>query len=243
MTMQEAIVVTGGSSGIGRAVVERILERGGRVVAVARDAERLAAVFGDRPDVVRVAADLTTDEGFDRLTGALEGCPVKGFVHAAGFDAAAPLGFLAPGTFERLMAIHAGFPIRFLGWLGKKGHFAPGCSCVLISSLAAHEGAKGHVAYAAAKGAVEGLLKPAAAELAAKGIRLNVVVPGVVETEMSRGWLSKLTDEQRQALAADYPLGLGRPEDVASTICHLLSEETRWITGSRIVLDGGRSLT
>lgn len=239
--MKNGMVVTGAASGIGRAVAEKLLAGEETLVAVDVDAEKLAAAYGARPDVLTVAADLSTETGLDALTAALteREVAVKGFVHAAGFDAMAPLGLVSGETVQRLMAIHAVFPIRFLGWLGKRGHAAENAACVLISSLSAHEGAKGRVAYAAAKGAVEGLLQPAAAELAQKGIRLNEVVLGVVETEMSKGWMSKLTAEQLAALKATYPLGLGQPQDVAETIAYLLSPAARWITGQKFILDGG----
>ena len=111
-------------------------------------------------------------EGFAALADGVKArfASVVGFVHAAGFDAVAPLGMIADDALARLVAVHADFPLKFLGWLGRRGNHAEGASCVLVSSLAAHEGAKGHAAYAAAKGAVEGLLKPAAAELAAKPV-------------------------------------------------------------------------
>lgn len=234
-------VVTGAASGIGFAVARQILSQGGKVAAVDRDAARLEERFGGEDAVLCVDGDLTTDEGFVRLTTAIKQKfdAVGGFVHAAGFDAMAPLGLVKPDDIQRLTAIHAAFPVRFLGWMARKGNHAENAAGVLISSLSAHEGAKGHVAYAAAKGAVEGLLCPAAAELLDKGIRLNAVVLGVVETEMSKRWLTKLTSEQSASLKGGYPLGLGSPENVAGVIGFLLSPVASWITGQTLVCDGG----
>lgn len=237
-------VVTGAASGIGYAVAAKLLSMGQKVAAVDLNAERLKERFGDNDDVLQIACDLTSTDGFKALTSGIK-CSfdgVDGFVHAAGIDSMAPLGMISPEVMQRLFAIHAVFPVQFLGWMGKKMNHAPDAAAVLISSLSAHEGAKGHVAYAAAKGAVEGLLKPAAAELIDKGIRLNAVVLGVVETEMSQGWIKKLSQEQQKALHKDYPLGLGKPEDVAGVICHLLSNSSRWIVGQTVVCDGGHML-
>ena len=238
------IVVTGAASGIGYAVAENQLKCGNKVIAVDLNADRLSERFGNNTDVKTIACDLTSDDGFKFLTTEIKvTCDgVSGFVHAAGIDAMAPIGLIQPAVMQKLFAIHAVFPVRFLGWMAKKGNHAENASCVLISSLSVHEGAKGHVAYAAAKGAVEGMLKPAAAELLDKGIRLNEVILGVVETEMSQGWIKKLSPEQKAQLERGYPLGLGAPEMVADIIAFLLSSNARWISGQAIVCDGGHEI-
>lgn len=227
-----ATVVTGAASGIGAAVTALLRSRGEEVFTV------------DLKGEVDCTCDLLTADGFKQLTDTLkakyEGA--KGFVHCAGFDQMAPLGMIKDESVQRLVAIHAGFPIQFLGWMSKKNNHAENSAAVLISSLSAHEGAKGHVAYAAAKGAVEGVLAPAAAELAPKGIRLNEVVLGVVQTEMAMGWISKLTPEQLKVITDGYPMGLGKPDAVAKAVAFLLSEDAAWITGQKLVCDGGHSL-
>ena len=237
-------VVTGAASGIGYSVAHRLLEAGEHLALFDLNADRLQERYYGCGSAKWLACDLMDQAGFASMTAFIKEhfAGVKGFVHAAGFDAMAPLGMIAPDTLRRLFAIHAEFPIQFLGWMAKKQNHAAYSSAVLISSLSAHEGAKGHVAYAAAKGAVEGMLKPAAAELLSKEIRLNAVILGVVATETSTQWLSKLSPEQREALGKDYPLGLGRPESVADVIAFLLSQQARWITGQTLVCDGGHSL-
>lgn len=234
-------VVTGAAGGIGNAVVRHLVGIGECVAAVDVNKQRLDECFGGNPNVLCVACDLLAEDALAGLVKAIKARfrTVKGFVHAAGFDVAAPLGMVPGGTMRNLMEIHAMFPIHFLGWLAKKQNRAPGASCVLISSLSAHEGAKAHVAYAAAKGAVEGMLRPAAAELVAKDIRLNAVVLGIVETEMSKGWMSKLLPEQLERLRNGYPLGFGTPERVAKVVAFLLGSDSEWITGQTLVCDGG----
>ena len=237
-------VVTGAAGGIGRAVVARLFAAGEKVVAADLDGALLEKTFAGNPDVCCVACDLAADDGFKQLVSEISARfdGVKGFVHAAGIDMAAPLGMVSTEVMQRLFAIHAAFPVRFLGWMAKASNHASGAAAVLVSSLSAHEGAKGHVAYAAAKGAVEGFLRPAAAELVDRGIRLNAVVLGVVDTAMSRRWMEKLPPERMDELRRGYPLGIGSPEDVAGAVSFLLSPDSAWITGQTIVCDGGHSL-
>lgn len=241
MSAAGPVLVTGATGGIGHAVASHLLAAGFTVLAQGRSQERLDARFAETDRVVRVAADLADIASLPRLIDGLVAAhgPLRGLVHTAGFDRLAPLYLSKPAVAESLFHIHALVPMTLVGHLAKKGKAAPGCSIVLVSSLAAHEGAAGHTAYAASKGALEGFLKPAAGELAAQGVRLNVVVPGVVATSMSAGFLDRLTAEQRRGLEASYPLGIGTPDDVAAPIVFLISDGARWITAQSIVLDGG----
>ena len=108
---------------------------------------------------------------------------------------------------------------------------------VLISSLASIRGEKGNAVYAASKGALNALTISLAKELAPK-VRVNSISPGTVETPMTQDFLKT---ESGVAHLQTYPLGVGHPEDITNLTCFLLSDETRWITGQNIVIDGGRS--
>lgn len=239
---KNCFVVTGASSGIGAAVAQRLLARGETVVAVARRAERLAELSGAIP----VIADLATDGAAATVADALKarGLVVRGFIHCAGFAAPAPLSLTASETAQRLYAVHTLFPLQFLGWFGKAPNHVAGAAAVLVSSLACHVGEAGNAAYAAAKGAVEGLVRAAAAELAARGVRVNAVAPGVVETEMARAtWMDGATPEQVAAVRARYPFGFASAEQIADVILFLVSDAAAAVTGQCLVADCGRSFS
>lgn len=245
MSGEGAYLITGAASGIGRAVLETLYGQGIRsIAAVDLNAEALAALAEAFPGIATFPCDLLDDGALTAMVSAVVKTvgPVRGFVHCAGFDRMAPIGLTKYELAESLYRIHAWVPLRLSALIAKKNQNAPGCAGVFISSLSAHDGAIGHAAYAAAKGALEGMLPSVAAELATKKIRLNAVVLGIIRTPMSAGWLTALAPEQLAKLEAAYPFGLGEPADPAAMIAFLLSDAARWITGQKFVLDGGHSL-
>jgi len=238
-------VVTGASRGIGAAVARKLSARGEQVVAVARSAADLEAVHGGCANVHCVAADCGEDDALAAVARAASatGLPVRGFVHAAGFVSPAPLGLVDAELVRRLYSVHALFPLRFFGWFAKTANHTPDAAAVLISSMACHEGARGNAAYASAKGAVEGMVKSAASELVMRGMRLNALVLGMVDTDMARtAWLDGATPERLEAMRKGYPLGFGTPENVAEIVDFLLSPAASWITGQCIIADGGHQI-
>ncbi len=114
-----------------------------------------------------------------------------------------------------------------------------GASIIWISSAAALIGNAGETAYAASKGALISACRALATELASKHIRVNAVAPGVVETPMSLQWLNQMAPEEREAVRARHLLGFGSAEDVASAVAFLASDDSRWITGTCLTVDGG----
>ncbi len=240
------IVITGVSGGIGRAVAERLLAEGNSVIGLDKVlGEEIRQAAEREPERLRLReCDLTDVGALPDLIKEMvsEYGPLGGFVHCAGFDRMVPLHLTKAEEIEALWRLHALVPMVMISAISRKKNHEEYTAIVLISSQSAHEGAMGHTAYAAAKGAVEGYLAPAAAELMEKGIRINEVCLAPVRTPMAAGWMEKLTEEGLRKLTESYPLGLGEPEDAAKLICFLLSEDSRWINGQIITADGGHAV-
>lgn len=239
------ILITGISGGIGRACAKKLLDSGSGVIGISRDISGSAEEFSSYGKLFRAySCDLTDmPELENTLKTVIKDCgPAGGFIHCAGFDRMAPLYMARTDDIEALWRIHALAPMRIISILSKRKNHCAGAPVVLITSQSAHEGAMGHTAYAAAKGAIEGYLPPAAAELMEKDMRINLACFGPVRTGMAEGWMEKLTQEGRDALLKSYPLGIGGPDDASSVICFLMSPEARFINGQIITADGGHSV-
>ena len=240
------VLITGISGGIGKAVAEKLLDSGSSVIGLDRAIKDEMRSLADRylEKLILHEADLMDSNALADLVKGLvaEHGPIGGFVHCAGFDKMMPLHLTKAEDIESLWRLHALAPMLMIATLSKKKMHDEGMSIVLISSQSAHEGAMGHTAYAAAKGAIEGYLAPAAAELMEKGIRINEVCFGPVKTPMAAGWMDKLTEEGMQKLLESYPLGIGEVEDARNLIYFLLSSESRWINGQIITADGGHAV-
>lgn len=242
----ENVLITGVSGGIGRAVAEKLLEQGSSVIGLDRTAndEAKALIKGYPGKFFFHEADLMDVERLPSLIKSLvtEHGLIGGFVHCAGFDKMMPLHLTKMEDMESLWKIHALVPMVMIAAISKKKNHDEGMAIVLISSQSAHEGAMGHTAYAAAKGAIEGYLAPAAAELMEKGIRINEVCFAPIKTPMAAGWMDKLTEEGMQKLLESYPLGIGEASDAGNLICFLMSKESRFINGQIITADGGHAV-
>ena len=239
-------LVTGASRGIGRAAALALAKQGAQVLVHygrnAKEAEAVVAEIrkaGGRADAV--AADLAAPDGAHRLAKqvrAIVGDRLDVLVANAGISKAATIEDTTVEDFDNLFAVNVRAPFflvqQLLPILGN------GASVVLLSSLAAHASVGTLAAYAATKGAVDTLVKHFAAALGPRGIRVNAVAPGVVETDMSN--FAK-TDAGR-----DFTLGMqalkrvAQPDDIGGVIAFLASEDARWISGDTLRVDGGSKL-
>lgn len=233
------VLVTGASSGIGRAVALLVAEMGAAVVATGRNQERLDELLAVLPGEGHAGrrADLTVGEEREALLQSFDVC--HGVVHAAGALKVLPLSFVRETALREAQAINYEAPVLLTQSLLKKKKISSGGSLVFISSIAARSGAKGHALYSGSKAALEAAARCLALEVAGQGVRVNCVAPGMVQTEMAREASDLVGEEMMRRHEAEYPLGFGQPQDVAAAIGFLLSDAARWITGTALVCDGG----
>lgn len=230
----KTILVTGASSGIGREVAIQCAQVGARLVISGRDAARLDETLVALPgnDHRSVVADLTDQKQLYALVE--QAGQIDGVVHGAGIRGLSPVRMISESFLNNILSTNFNAPVLLTQRLLYQKSLRDGSSIVFMSSLAAHTGTVGVGSYSASKAALIGLMRCLALEVAKRGIRANALSPGLVNTPMTnhaREWL----DEQDKI----YPLGVGRPEDVAYAAIYFLSDASRKITGTSFNLDGG----
>ena len=237
----KTVLVTGASSGIGQATAIECSKLGARVVITGRNKERLNETFaqltGEGHQII--VADLNTQDDIDAL---VEACPVlDGLVNNAGRGKSKPVNFLKLEDLQDVYQTNLfGVALLTKGLLKKK-KLVKGSSIVFTSSISSYMTAAGLAIYASSKAALCGYMRTCAIELGAKGIRSNAVLPGMVETKLINS--GTYTDEDKQKDLHLYPLGrYGKPNDIAYGIIYLLSDASSWVTGTELVIDGGRML-
>ncbi|WP_334025909.1 SDR family NAD(P)-dependent oxidoreductase [Burkholderia gladioli] len=236
-------LVTGASSGLGRAAALAIAAAGARVIAGGRDAERLAATLDALPGSDHVAAAHALDDAdvcadWVAQLAELHG-PLRGVFHAAGTELIRPARMTRQAQLDETFgaSLFAAFGIARAA--ARKGVMEDGASLVLMSSVAASTGQVGMTAYSAAKAGIEGLVRSLACELAPRRIRVNAIAAGAVRTAMHERLTRGSPDEAVAAYESSHLLGFGEPEDVAGAALFLLSGASRWITGTALAVDGG----
>lgn len=238
----KTILVTGASSGIGKAIAIECSKMGAHLVISGRNEGRLKETLSKMSgkDHELITADLSNRDDLINLHNSL---PVlDGLVNCAGLTKVAPFAFANRESFEEVMNVNFFAPTELTRLLVKSKKIAKKGSIVFISSVSGvYCSAVASSIYSSSKGAVNGLVKGVALDLAPKGIRVNSVNPGMIDTDIFSD--SAITDDQLKDDMKRYPLGrYGRPEEVAYAVIYLLSDASSWTTGSNILIDGGYTL-
>lgn len=243
------ILVTGASSGIGQACAIYAARLGATVILTGRRLQALeetrAACAIDALRPVVLAGDLADASFAGSLPEAILSAvgPLDGFVHAAGNGPAIPIGVASARLLDESMKVNYCAFMLLMQAFSKRKFATAGFSAVAVSSISAEVGWAGGSLYSGSKGALSAAVRSLAMELAPKGTRVNAVCPGYVKTPLfdSVAGSGMSGDEGRSRLLAKQPLGLGRPEQIASAVCFLLSEAASLITGVNLPVDGGFS--
>ena len=237
----KTILVTGASSGIGRSTAIECSKLGARVMITARNEDRLKETLslmeGEGHEMIM--ADLSSPEDIDSLVMQLP--ELDGVVNNAGFTKMRPILQINEQVFKVIMQVNTFAPIMLTQKIIKKKKIKNGGSIVFTSSTASMRAGTANSMYACSKAAISIFAKNAAKEFASRQIRVNTVCPSMVETAILTND-NMISEEQIAASKASYPLGRwGRPEEVAWAIIYFLSDASQWVSGTSIILDGGKN--
>ena len=238
----KTILVTGAASGIGRATAIQCVEMGAKVILVDLNEAGLQETkkLITREDTEYRALDLTD---LDKLTDMVSTLPkLDGVASNAGIVLSLLAKFSEPKDMERIFKINTFSHINLVQQLINQKKLNKGASIVFTSSMSGvYCGLAGGSLYGATKSAILGYTKALAIELAPRGIRVNTIHPGMIETPLTAGTV--LSKELLEEDAKNYPLGrYGKPEEIAYSIVYLLSDATEWMTGTQLLIDGGYSV-
>lgn len=237
------VFVTGASSGLGRAAAIALASVGAKLIVTGRNRERLeqtrSALRGEGH--AAYPSELSdADETAELLkTAAREHGPLDGVFHSAGVFLVLPAKITKQRHIDEVFGASVPGAYGIARAVSQRNVMNDGGSIALMSSVAGARANAGLTAYAGAKAAILGLNMALAAELAPRRIRVNAIVAGTVETEMHLKMQASASGGQTDANAAKHLLGYGAPEDIAAVVMFLLSDASRWITGTALRADGG----
>lgn len=231
----KTILVTGASSGIGQQTAITCAARGANLIVTGRNEERLqdtlSRLKGDGHK--SVVADLTQSTDREQLVQSVQ--QIDGLVHCAGIQKHCPIRQLTEQNLNDLYSANFMAPVMLTQRLLQIGAMSRQASIIFMLSTAAHIGTRGVGPYSAMKAGLIGIIKCLALEQAKHKIRVNGISPSAVVTPM---W----NEAQLEAQKARHPLGLGETQDVANAAVYLLSDASRWVTGTSLVMNGGAIL-
>ncbi len=238
----QTILITGASSGIGRACAIEVNKQGAHCILVGRNENELKKTVALCTNSTEIyILDLTQEEELKKFAGQVKN--LDGVVNCAGIINPRPIKFLKQIHLNEIFTINYFAPVLLTAELLHAKKMNDGASFVFISSISSQHPYLGGAAYVSSKAALDAFSKTLAIEIAHKKMRSNVLLPGLVKTKMLEETKDAVGEEEFKAYEKQYPLGFGEPEDVANAVCFLLSKEAKWITGSELKMDGGLVLS
>lgn len=238
---EKKVLVTGASSGIGRAIAVACSQMGACVIITGRNVDELSKTYemlqGDGHS--KVVADLNSETDVDIMVESLPA--LDGFVSNAGINKRSLCRYIKESEVDLIMKTNLMSPVLLTKKILKSKKLNAGASVVFISSIAAFHSSIGDGIYSATKGGIASFSKVLALELAGSKMRVNTIQPAMVRTSLINH--GPLSAEDYEKDERKYPLGrYGKPEEIAYAAVYLLSDATCWMTGSDLVIDGGISL-
>jgi NAD(P)-dependent dehydrogenase (short-subunit alcohol dehydrogenase family) len=239
------ILLTGATSGIGLETLKCLIDRKNTVFAVARDFSKISDLLALHPNsIIPVSFDFKETDNIEKVFTELNLVDEKldGLIHCAGIEETIPLTLYSPSKIKNIFEINVFAGIELLRHFSKKKYSNEGASVVFVSSVMGVLGQPGKIGYCSTKAAILGMVKASALELSKRKIRVNAVLPGVVNTPMTQKLFSQISPNNVEEIIAMHPLGIGEVSDVVPTIEFLITSSSRWITGQNFIIDGGYSI-
>jgi NAD(P)-dependent dehydrogenase (short-subunit alcohol dehydrogenase family) len=243
----QRFLVTGASSGLGRAIAIKLADLGATIIALSRRESALNSLkentlypdniivypfdLSDLDAIIPMIKSIVTQHG--KLTG---------LIHSAGIGGVEPLKTLSVESSKAMFDLNYFAALILTKGFCDKRIYDSNPAIVLLSSISALYGNAGLVNYSASKGAINAMVRSLAVEQSRNGIRINAVSPGFIATEIVQHAPEVYNEAFFEQIRREYPLGEGHPDDVASAVAFLVSNQSRWITGQNLVIDGGRTL-
>ncbi len=239
------VLVTGASSGLGQAIALSCARMGAELIITGRDQGRLTKTFEDLLSISdlphrKIEADLAIAAEREAVVEAL-GSEIHGLVHSAGISRLCPTRMMSEAHLREIQAINVEAPMLLSQGILKRNFMAADGSILFIASIAAHIGVPGVGAYSGTKAALIAMSRCLALEVIKRRIRVNCLSPALVETPLFDETVKMVSSIEQQL--ERYPLGFGKPEDVANAAIFMLSNASRWVTGTSIVMDGGLTIS
>lgn len=239
----KTFLISGGTSGIGKATAEMAIEYGARVIVIGRNSEKLNELKSRyNEQLVPLQLDLSEKDFLYTLNEVLDSeTEIHGFLHTAGISPTMPFNREKRKGWEQAMQlnVYAGLEIsqRLL-----KRYRSSLSSIVYLSSVMVDLAEKAKGTYSMSKGALNAIARNQALEYAKFNIRVNTISPAVVNTPLTKDSIYRKSEKGMADIRSRHPLGLGEPEDIANAALFLLSDVSRWVTGTNVKIDGGYSI-